>query len=341
MVDKQELKSFLEEKFTDDPLMKEVRDLNLYDEIYKNGFLDNLNIRDTYSLPQAAEMLGMKDYALRNNLHRHSLDQYFEPIKVGNQYKVDYKGIFKFRLMEVLTDKAGKTPKDIAKCVGTIPTSGFVHRRGSWNNQNVSNEPDLAANQQELNNKLNSIERNIWLMRFEKEVDNFKYSYEQAKRSIIDWENKVALIGIEIENLELQKQLKKQEEKTQAVIRESHKKIGGVNGNSIGFSFKNLFKSKSVDYDKEISGVISQIDSQMLNFTPDQTIEKNLKRLKEQLKELQQEKESLILEAQQKELEYNERKNKYFMAKKQFDSLFSNSTKEYLIEDNQNRGPKE
>lgn len=333
-MDKEELKDFLEEEFLDDPLMKQVKGHKLYDDLFENDLLENLNVQTTYSLSQTAEMLGVKVYTLRNFLRRYSLDEYIKPEKIGKLYRVDYRGVFKFHLIETLTEKAKKTPKDIANYLGTVQESGFVSRREGPSKKDVINDTNLSVNNQDLNRRLEIIERNMFLIKLEKQVDDYRFAYEQAKRSVIDWENRVALIGREIENLELQKLIMKQEKKTKDLIKESHKKIGGVNNNSTGFSLKNLFsknKTTSIDYDKEITEAITQIEKQMTTYSPDQTIENSLENLKEQLAKLQSQKDSLLEERKKRESEYQDIKNKYMLAESQNQSLF-NDGNEYLVE---------
>lgn len=309
-MDRENFVGLINDKFKNDPLLEQIKISGLDNHLFPDRLIEQLNTNNTYSLSQAAEILEVKDHNLRNYLNRHYLDEYIQTERLGKLYRLDYKSIFKFHMIFILVNYGKRTPTDIASYVGTKAEVGNTtirsnRERAVNDSNNISNE---LSNSNEFEKRLENIEKSILMMNWERMVEQAKNNLEISIRQVKDWENKVTLIGREIENLELRKLIEKQEKRTSELIKDSHKRIGLINNKQATFSFKNLFmkpKIEEVDYDKVLSEAETNADKSVATYSYGK-IDDKINALRSEINELQDQKQELIENKNQMESRYKE-----------------------------------
>lgn len=300
----------INDKFNNDPLREQIKISGLDEYLFPDRLIEKLNTNNTYSLSQAAEILEVRDHNLRNYLNRHYLDEYIQTERLGKLYRLDYKCIFKFHMIFILVNHGKRTPTDIASYVGTKVEVGNATLRNNReravnDSNNLSNE---FNNSNEYEKRLENIEKSILMMNWERMVEQARNNLETSIRKVKDWETKLTLIGREIENLELRKQIEKQEKRTSELIKESHKRVGLINNKQASFSFKNLFikpKIEEVDYDKVLNEAEIKADKSVAAYSYE-NIDEKINALRGEMAELQEKKTELIENKNQMESHYKE-----------------------------------
>lgn len=137
------IKEILEEDFKDDPLLREIRIHNLEEELYTEEIL-GMDASTTYSTTDAAKIIGRHDSTIRNYFRTDLID-YIEPEKLGKHYRLNYKSIFKLKMILLLIEKANKNTADLAYYCGLVP----LESKGSYSSTR-SRGYTINQNQDEL-----------------------------------------------------------------------------------------------------------------------------------------------------------------------------------------------
>ncbi|MCK2000252.1 hypothetical protein MZM54_02475 [[Brevibacterium] frigoritolerans] len=305
-MDSNQLRNLIEDRFKKDPLMDQIRMSDLEDYLFPEEILSKLDTTNTVSLKDAAQILKVEGHNLRNYLNRHDLDGYIQSLRQGKLYRFDYKSIFKFHMIFILTQHGKRSPADIASYVGTKVETGPTTYRD--NKKGAVNDPDLPAREgidTSTEKRLKSIEKMILIMNWERNVEQSKKELEISVRKIEDWERNIAYLGQEMEILEMKKLVQKQDKRVSEIVTESHKKISANKDG--GFGFKNLFfrtKVEPIDYEKVMNEVATSVDNKLRELPGLQSIDNNIKKLRKQLEEEQDKKEELFKHKEEKKKNY-------------------------------------
>lgn len=173
---KEEIKRKLIEEFKDDPIYKMVEFYGLVDELFTEGILGlNMDDKNTYSTTEAAKILDRPDSTIRNYFHT-DLIEYIAPEKWGKFYRLDYRSIFKLRMIFVLVDKANKTSVDLLTTLGVSPSIVIGENELKRTNHFAQIElpPDLVDNLKNISDFLNKQSEIFKLFTFQNELNELR-----------------------------------------------------------------------------------------------------------------------------------------------------------------------
>lgn len=302
-----ELIGIISEKFKDDPLWEQINMSDLTDYLFPNDLMNKLNVTTTYSLSQAAEILKVRDHNLRNYLNRHDLIDYIKPERAGKLYRLDYRCVFKFHMIFILVNHGKRTPTDIASYAGTVVEVGHTTARPSFREAPVNDQRGVTSDNHfsdmgKLQKRMEVLEKSMFILNWERLIDQSKNELEKSLRYIENWEKEIALLGQEIESIELKKQLKRQEKKTQELIKESHKAVA-PEYRQVGI-LKSIFgkaKQSNIDYDKVIDKAAKEVDTHIRPSTEITKLDEQLSVLRSKLDDLHSKKDDLFKNKNEKE----------------------------------------
>ncbi|MEH6945350.1 hypothetical protein [Bacillus sp. JJ722] len=206
------------ELFSDDPLYLHLQQMNLLDKLFEPCIFYERVVFDatTYSTKQAAELLGIQNnqQTLINFLNREDFNNYIVIYKSGNRYRYDYKTLFQFKMILLLTEMK-LTPSDIATLTGARAEYLANDRVSKRSNSGSHNSLPSEQIEQTINTKVAELlgtfikhyQENEQRVQKTKELESKKHSLSQELHV---WESEMrALIG-RIEDLETYTDLHRQ-----------------------------------------------------------------------------------------------------------------------------------
>ncbi|MGN7299756.1 hypothetical protein [Ferdinandcohnia sp. SAFN-114] len=220
--------------FKDDPLYQLIEEEGLTEELIPNSLLDGLNRKNQYTISEAADKLGKKDYQLRNIVQRNGLEEYVQISQAGKLYRLDYRGIYRLYLIFLLQDQLGKRPVDIASLVGVMPET--IKEETPKTKQVVRKGTTTTAIPSDISEHLNGMENQMFsmflYMQMTREYDLKKQSYVKALEDVSVWEKDMEHINNLIELHESVLQLVREEEKElQSIRKNMNNVVKGINQN--------------------------------------------------------------------------------------------------------------
>lgn len=277
------MREHLSELFKDDPLYMALERENEIERVMHDPVIENLYFGMNYSTGQVAELLGVKDWQIRNYLKSYNLNEYYLKVgKAGNQHRFDYKSIFRFKMMFHLAEKTGKTAQDMAILVGSEaeirPYTPPLSRTPA--NQSQSDIQVEIKHMREI----------MQWMRNEQEQYRLEFLLTTLKQERQTWENEFKNIVEQIEIIEWSKH----QQKTNAAFLDTLKQQQQRKG-----FFSGLFSKKE---DPEIDQLESQIEKEKEHVND---MDQRYQSLVEQRKKMEEEKKEKYTEwdDQQKQLE--------------------------------------
>lgn len=217
-----ELRQILEEEFSGDALLKEVKIHNLENELFTDEIL-NMDVTTTYSTPDAARIIGRNDSTVRNYF-RSDLIDYIEPEKLGKHYRLNYRSIFKLKMILLLVEKANKTIADLAYYCGIVALKSESNYGNSLNNRrNTINESNITTNS-DLQEEIDKLKKMMV-------VHTLKWNvYEEEKKlglltdELKEIDHQIELSHKDIELLKIKKRQQQSENKYYKMLDHSLRK---------------------------------------------------------------------------------------------------------------------
>lgn len=294
----------LAEKFKDDPLSHLLIEAGKSDLLLPDAIIDQLKRKNLYSISQAADIVGKKDYNIRNNIQRNGLGDYVGITQTGKLYRLDYIGIYKLYLIFTVQEELRLNPADIASVVGVMAEKVRSFQPAKPNNFYSNNEiatsgPGPYQSNQDAENQI------LRMIMFNQLVDQRKekqYELVEAKRLVSEWEIEMNHLNQMIEMQEslraMAKNVNSKEEVNDWIthINKSLKNAFDSQQDEKGF-WGRLFGSKKEDNSfKEVE--LSHKESAVML-----EIEQDLDKLKKQKEEILGRKELLLQNRSDKENE--------------------------------------
>ena len=295
------LKARLEQEFKEDPIRHEITYAGLEDQLYTEEIL-SMHTEASFSTVDAGKILDKSDSTIRNYF-RTELVFYIEPERVDNRYRLNYKSIFKLRMIFLLTDHARKTTADLLLALGLkgaqVLTNGKRLTKeprtghlvpGVVTNENM--EPVLSLIQK--NAAQNEIIKNkIEVLELEKQL-------QQLEKDLLQCTFEISYLELQNEKITSQYQFKylqdRQDQFLKIAMQESGKKGGLLQ------AFKQVF-SKNSGVEEVLEGSKQVTDE--LNESLQNELNEALKENKEEIKEKGAKKKEIKdqIEAKKKELQ--------------------------------------
>lgn len=200
-----DVKKTLVDEFKNDPIYKMVEFYELEEDLFTDGILGmNMDPDYTYSTTEASKILGRPDSTIRNYFHT-DLIEYIGPEKWGKFYRLNYRSIFKLRMIFTLVDKANKSSVDLLTALGVSPSIVIGDNEIKRTNQRteiglpvdlknrLESFSDFMNRQSELA-KLYTFQHELYDLRMqlnakeaekEREISQLEFKYLEDKQSII------------------------------------------------------------------------------------------------------------------------------------------------------------
>lgn len=298
-----DLRELLEEKFSDDPLYKTILRMDLKEQLFSGDFYNNIHTEVSYSTREATNLLELdgRDYLLRNYIKRNDLNVYLAIPRIGTQLRMDYKILFKFKMIFLLVEH-GKAPLDIANIVGTKVES-YTSSYKPYNQSNTINpntmpsqEPGIAEEFEDLNDKLENLQKLFILNQINQQKKEWLDKITDATRRREVWEKDISEVIEKIEIIEWTNQLHTQSAASPSISKEVLKRIDQNRPKESLWS--KLFGGKSadpLDVDALYKETAETVYNNLKGSMPE-SIEGKYEELKKKREQLEKIKEKVYLE---------------------------------------------
>lgn len=291
------MKSRLEDEFKDDAIRREITITGLENNLYTDKIL-SIHTEAAFSTVEAGKILDKSDSTIRNHF-RTDLVNYIAPEKVDNKYRLNYKSIFRLRMIFLLTDFAKKSTGDLLLVLGMtgaqVVTNGKriqrdPHSRGQFPDIPTVPSEDINALKmliQQSNERNDKIDKKIQVFELERDLQLLEKHLLQCSFEIsyLELDNEKRITQIQFQFLQ-----DRQDEFYK--LSRQKKKSGGF--------FKIFSKQDNDNITNEFDSLTEKLKKEL-----DEKIRKDIKENNDKIDALSEEKKSIIkaIDKKKKELE--------------------------------------
>lgn len=280
------MKGLLEEKFTDDPIFREIQINKIdLDEVFTESILE-MHPETTYSTVEAGKIIGRKDSTLRNYF-RTELEDYVAPERSGKYYRLNYQSVFRLHMILLLVEKANKTTVDIGYALGI---SALSSTSSSIKPKRRTAESSLEPSQDNNNAQLNELKKMMLIQNMRQVELQERAHLTNLKVELTNVDREIDSIKNKIEIVKLTKEKEQANNKYYKVLDYSLRNTRAGNKDTKK-SFWSIFRPQSdedeVDIDQVLREASTNAEKELAATTE---LEEETKELKAKLKIIEEEK---------------------------------------------------
>lgn len=317
-----------------DPLWEKIVELDLEEHLITDNYLEFFDPEKSYRLNEVAPFFTRQDYILRNILNQDKLDGYIKPHKRGKIYYLDFKSIFRYNMIFILTDKANKQLTDIKNYLGITPdrevdSENRKSFRPANKNGNTTTIPNNSGEVEDLKKELENIRTVLAMMKMEQELEKVGKLVEVSKQKVREWEHNTSLLEQKITSKELIRNLKINERKNIELIKKTQEETNKDRG------FLSIFtRPKKIDVDKMYEEVAVAVEENKKHYSEVDSLTEEIHKLKMDIEERKLERKELLADQKKYEEKYDAKKEEIELFKERLNSLSLGSDNKKALEVN-------